>query len=651
MASLVESGMKNLNFGDADSVGFFQMRVGIWNQGDYAGFPDKPELQVKWFLDKAEAVKKQRIAAGKPIDDPNQYGDWIADVERPAEQYRGRYRQARRGQGLLRAAEQRRRRRHGGGGGRAGRAAGQRAPAAVGRAAPQPAGQPIDPTQFGAEGTGGAPDAEALALLNNKNVVLDAAGIADIKAGRIDPRVVGVLTKLSHEHKITVSCMCSDHSKFTAGGSVSNHHFGRGVDIAAIDGEIVGPGSPLAREVASELSVARSRRSGRTRSARRWRSPAPATSPTPPTRTTCTSASSRRSPPDWKPPADVAASPAAAAAAAPGAPAAAVAPGRGAPPAPPPRAGTKHGSQAFLKAVDRQGRGGRGKRGDQSDSLAFLKAVEPPKAQAAAGAGRRRGRGRAAGAVARRGRGRRAGRRARSSLAPRRCRSPSADSGAHEIAGWMAGQARSAAGCRPAARDGLAGRVAGEDLKSSATRTRSAFFQMRVGIWNQGAYAGYPDEARAAGQVVPRPGRGGQAPAARRRQVGQHDPNQFGDWIADVERPRRAVPRPLPDSSSSRGQRRCSGRRRRARRAAGRPRRPAAGARVDAAAAAASAAAVGDAQAAAPRSSRRSQRGDRRTATRPARRRWRRSRRRRSTSAPTTSGAARRRRPASTARA
>ena len=72
MASLVESGMKNLNFGDADSVGFFQMRVGIWNQGEYAGYPDKPELQIKWFLDNAEEVKKARIAAGKPIDDPNQ---------------------------------------------------------------------------------------------------------------------------------------------------------------------------------------------------------------------------------------------------------------------------------------------------------------------------------------------------------------------------------------------------------------------------------------------------------------------------------------------------------------------------------------------------------------------------------------------------
>ena len=91
MASLVESGLTNIQGGDADSVGFFQMRVGIWNQGEYAGYPKKPELQVKWFLDQAEQVKKQRVAAGEPIDDPNSFGEWIADVERPAEQYRGRY--------------------------------------------------------------------------------------------------------------------------------------------------------------------------------------------------------------------------------------------------------------------------------------------------------------------------------------------------------------------------------------------------------------------------------------------------------------------------------------------------------------------------------------------------------------------------------
>ena len=83
--------MRNLNHGHADSVGFYQMRVGIWNKGEYAGYPDKPELQVKWFLDQAEAVKEQRMARGLPIDDPKQYGEWVADVERPAAQYRGRY--------------------------------------------------------------------------------------------------------------------------------------------------------------------------------------------------------------------------------------------------------------------------------------------------------------------------------------------------------------------------------------------------------------------------------------------------------------------------------------------------------------------------------------------------------------------------------
>jgi hypothetical protein len=32
-----------------------------------------------------------RLAAGPSIDDPQQSGEWIADVERPAQQFRGRY--------------------------------------------------------------------------------------------------------------------------------------------------------------------------------------------------------------------------------------------------------------------------------------------------------------------------------------------------------------------------------------------------------------------------------------------------------------------------------------------------------------------------------------------------------------------------------
>jgi len=91
MAALVESGLRNLDHGDADSLGFFQMRSGTWNQGVYAGYSEHPERQLKWFLDQAEAVKQQRASAGKSVDDPNGYGEWIADIERPRADYRGRY--------------------------------------------------------------------------------------------------------------------------------------------------------------------------------------------------------------------------------------------------------------------------------------------------------------------------------------------------------------------------------------------------------------------------------------------------------------------------------------------------------------------------------------------------------------------------------
>jgi cell wall-associated NlpC family hydrolase len=93
MASLVESGLTNVQGGDRDSVGFFQMRTGIWDEGPYKGFQQRPELQLKWFIDHALAVKKERLAAGDSafLHDPSKWGNWIADVERPAEEYRGRY--------------------------------------------------------------------------------------------------------------------------------------------------------------------------------------------------------------------------------------------------------------------------------------------------------------------------------------------------------------------------------------------------------------------------------------------------------------------------------------------------------------------------------------------------------------------------------
>lgn len=90
MAALVESGLSNLPYGDADSVGFFQMRERYWNQGEYAGYPDRPELQLEWFIDHAVTELERRVARGLAATEL-EFGEWIADVEKPAAQYRYRY--------------------------------------------------------------------------------------------------------------------------------------------------------------------------------------------------------------------------------------------------------------------------------------------------------------------------------------------------------------------------------------------------------------------------------------------------------------------------------------------------------------------------------------------------------------------------------
>jgi hypothetical protein len=120
---------------------------------------------------------------------------------------------------------------------------------------PPPAPAPrLDPAQFGVEGTGGPPSPETLALLANPRVIFDDVGVADLRAGRIDPRIVAVLSKLAEAHVITVSAMCSNHPKLTTGGAISPHYFGRGVDIAQIDGVPVSSASPTAHDVALGLS-------------------------------------------------------------------------------------------------------------------------------------------------------------------------------------------------------------------------------------------------------------------------------------------------------------------------------------------------------------------------------------------------------------
>ncbi|HEU4738838.1 MAG TPA: lytic murein transglycosylase [Solirubrobacterales bacterium] len=60
--------------------------------------------------------------------------------------------------------------------------------------------------------------------------------LRDIQAGLLDQRVTGLLALMTKSHQITITSLRSDHSQMTASGNVSNHFYGRAMDIAAVDG-------------------------------------------------------------------------------------------------------------------------------------------------------------------------------------------------------------------------------------------------------------------------------------------------------------------------------------------------------------------------------------------------------------------------------
>ena len=90
MAGIAESGLRNIR--GTSYHGFFGMHESL-NSGEYRGFPRNPELQLKWFLDTALLVRRRLLASGRPdpAADPKSFGEWIADVERPAPENRDGY--------------------------------------------------------------------------------------------------------------------------------------------------------------------------------------------------------------------------------------------------------------------------------------------------------------------------------------------------------------------------------------------------------------------------------------------------------------------------------------------------------------------------------------------------------------------------------
>jgi hypothetical protein len=229
MAALVESGLNNIPYGDADSVGFFQMRLSVWDHGEYAGYLARPELQLQWFVDHALALRDARRAGGDATfgEDPAGWGEWIADVEQPYAPYRGRYQlQLDAARALLALP------------------AGTISPLALGLTVGGPAAPAPDP----------AGDPLAKRVLRDDRITVESRSRSDLETpGRIDPRLSAVLLEAAKLFAISLWVLQTGHSYYTAGGSVSNHSAGRAADIGSVAGEVVTPSNKKAKELALAL--------------------------------------------------------------------------------------------------------------------------------------------------------------------------------------------------------------------------------------------------------------------------------------------------------------------------------------------------------------------------------------------------------------
>lgn len=75
-------------------------------------------------------------------------------------------------------------------------------------------------------------------VLANPRITMSPSQRSDIARGLVDPRVVATLSWIAQTHSLQVSSLRSDHGTYTTSGNVSNHSYGRAVDIAVVDGSV-----------------------------------------------------------------------------------------------------------------------------------------------------------------------------------------------------------------------------------------------------------------------------------------------------------------------------------------------------------------------------------------------------------------------------
>ncbi len=112
--------------------------------------------------------------------------------------------------------------------------------------------------RYGGSGLQPTP-AKAADLVANPNIRLTPEATGDLLAGAVDARVVQTLTAVTARHRIAVSVFEASHSMFVNGTDrVSNHYYGRAVDIYEVDGVPVSASNDAALELAVSLLTANS---------------------------------------------------------------------------------------------------------------------------------------------------------------------------------------------------------------------------------------------------------------------------------------------------------------------------------------------------------------------------------------------------------
>lgn len=93
-------------------------------------------------------------------------------------------------------------------------------------------------------------------VLSSPNIELRPEAEGDVRAGRVDPRLLAALLALAERFPLAgVGPFITGHSYYVAGTSrPSNHSFGRAVDIGTINGELVSPTNGAARQAALALA-------------------------------------------------------------------------------------------------------------------------------------------------------------------------------------------------------------------------------------------------------------------------------------------------------------------------------------------------------------------------------------------------------------